>query len=139
MTKTCRKIRQRTLTNPSWAQFPKQLQPQSGGPTVESSRRREVARPKSCVYKSNNDWLSVGEYDDPASAAVMSRLLSFMKMPHRVVPRIDRDYVPPPSGPISIWVAPENFKEAKRILAEGQVSDEELTSLALREPPPDDA
>jgi hypothetical protein len=88
---------------------------------------------------SNNDWLSVGEYDDPASAAVMSRLLSFMKMPHRVVPRIDMNAATPPSGSFSIWVAPEDLEEAQRILAEGQVSDEELASQALREPPPDDA
>jgi hypothetical protein len=70
---------------------------------------------------------------------VVSRLLSFMKMPHRVVPRIDVNYATPPIGPFSIWVATENLEEAKRILAEGQVSDEELTRQALREPPPDDA
>jgi hypothetical protein len=88
---------------------------------------------------SNNDWPSLAECDDPASAAVMSRLLSLMKMPHRVVPRIDMNYATPPNGPFSIWVAPENLEAAKRILAEGQVSDEELTAQALREPPPDDA
>ena len=88
---------------------------------------------------SNNDWPGLAEYDDPASAAVVSRLLSFMKIPHRVVPGIDVNYATPSSGPFSIWVAPENLEEAKRILAEGQVSDEELTSQALREPPPDDA
>jgi hypothetical protein len=87
----------------------------------------------------NNDWPSVGEYDDPASAAVMSQLLSNMKVPHRVVPRIDVNYATPPIGPFYIWVAPEDVEEAKRILAEGQVSEEELTSQALQEPPPDDA
>ena len=88
---------------------------------------------------SNNDWPSVGEYGDPASAAVMSQLLSFAKIPHRVVPRIDVNYAIPRSGPFSIWVAPENLEEAKRVLAEGQVSDEELASQALREAPPEDA
>ena len=88
---------------------------------------------------SNNDWPSVGEYGDPQSAAVMSQLLSFAKMPHLVVPEIDVNYSTPRNGPFSIWVAPENLEEAKRILAEGQVSDEELASEALREPPPDDA
>jgi hypothetical protein len=70
---------------------------------------------------------------------VVSRLLSFMEMPHKVVPRIDLNCATPPIGPFSIWVAAENLEEAKRILAEGQVSDEELTTQALREPPPDDA
>jgi hypothetical protein len=88
---------------------------------------------------SNNDWRSLAEYDDPASVAVMSRLLSLMKMPHRVVPRIDVNYATPTIGPFSIWVAPENLEEAKQILADGQVSDDELTFQALREPPPDDA
>jgi hypothetical protein len=88
---------------------------------------------------SNKNWPSVGEYGDPQSAAVMSPLLSFAKMPHRVVPSIDVNYATPRSGPFSIWVAPENLEEAKRILADGQVSDEELASQALREPPPDDA
>jgi len=88
---------------------------------------------------SNNDWPSLAEYDNPASAVVTSQLLSFMKMPHRVVPRIDMNYATPPSGPFSIWVAPENLEEAKRILAEGQVTDKVLSSQALREPPPDDA
>jgi hypothetical protein len=88
---------------------------------------------------SKGDWVDVGGDYDWTSATVMSRLLSFMKMPNRVVPRIDINYASPPIGPFSIWVAPENLEEAKRILAEEQVSDEELTSQALREPPPDDA
>jgi hypothetical protein len=88
---------------------------------------------------SNGDWPSLAEYDDLGSATVVSRLLSFMEIPHRVVPRIDPNYATPPIGPFSIWVAPENLEEAKCILAEGQVSDEELTTQALREPPPDDA
>lgn len=88
---------------------------------------------------SKGDWLDVGEDYDEASATVMSNLLSFMKMPHRVVPRINPNYASPARWPFSIWVAPENLEEAKRILAEKQVSDEELTAQALREPPPDDA
>ena len=69
----------------------------------------------------------------------MSRLLTFMKMPHRVVPRIDVNYASPRNGPFSIWVAPENLEEARCILAERQVFDEELTSQALRTPAPGDA
>jgi hypothetical protein len=88
---------------------------------------------------SKGDWLDVGGEFDQASATVMSRLLSFMKMPHRVVPRIDINYASPSIGPFAIWVAPENLEEAKRILAEGQISDEELTSQALQAPPPRDA
>ncbi len=87
---------------------------------------------------SEGDWLDVGEDYDESSATVMSRLLTFMKMPHRVVPTLDVNYASPRIGPFAIWVAPENLEKAKRILAEGQVSDEELTSQALREPPPDD-
>ena len=98
-----------------------------------------VARPLEVDDMSKGDWADVGGDYDWTSATVMSRLLSFMKMPHRVVPRIDINYASPPIGPFSIWVAPENLEEAKRILAEEQVSDEELTSQALRELPPDDA
>jgi hypothetical protein len=88
---------------------------------------------------SKGDWLDVGEDYDEASATVMSGLLSLAKMPHRVVPKLGVNYATFRNGPFSIWVAPENLEEAKGILAEKQVSDEELTSQALREPPRDDA
>ena len=58
---------------------------------------------------------------------MVSQLLTLMKMPHRVVPELNENYATPRIMPFSIWVAPENLEEAKRILAEGQVSDEELT------------
>ena len=73
-------------------------------------------------HLSKNDWLGVGEYDE-SSATMVSQLLTLMKMPHRVVPELNENYATPRIMPFSIWVAPENLEEAKRILAEGQVSE----------------
>ena len=86
-----------------------------------------------------DDWLTVGEYSNAASARVAAGLLTSMGVAHRVWPSPQLMPGADPSGDFYIWVAPEFADEAKRILSESALSDEELTKLALKEPPPDDA
>jgi hypothetical protein len=79
-----------------------------------------------------HDWESVGTYGDPISAGVASRRLTDEGVPNRI-------WVPPGSvGECFIWVAPECVDTAKQVLGEPPISGEELTALALKDPPPDD-
>lgn len=87
----------------------------------------------------NDDWVTVGEYPNVSCAEVGSGLLTSMGVPHRIWPRIHSVVGSSSLAPFYIWVAPEDADEAKRILTEAPISDEELSDLALREPRPDDA
>jgi len=81
---------------------------------------------------SGHDWVTVGQYSDPMSAAIVSKRLSEEGVPNRV-------WAPPrASGDCYIWVPPESADAAKEILAEPAVPEEELTALALKDSPPDD-
>jgi hypothetical protein len=81
---------------------------------------------------SGRDWVSVAQYSDPLSAGVVSKRLSDEGVPNRI-------WIPPRSGgECYIWVPPESANAAKQILAEPAVPEEELTALALKDPPPGD-
>jgi hypothetical protein len=82
------------------------------------------------------DWVSVGEYSNLQSAAVVAGRLSVEGVQHRVVSA-------EPGGPLfgalgeySILVPPECVEAARRILSE-QIAAAELAALALKDPPPD--
>jgi hypothetical protein len=79
---------------------------------------------------SGQDWVSVAQYPDSLSAGVVSKRLSDEGVPNRIwAPRRSECY---------IWVPPESADAAKQILAAPAVPEEELTALALKDPPPDD-
>jgi hypothetical protein len=85
-----------------------------------------------------DDWLTVGVYPDYISAQVGSGLLSAAGIPNRIWPDLRRVGVSADEE-CYVWVSPEMADEAKRILAATPVSESELTDLALKSPPPDDA
>jgi hypothetical protein len=84
---------------------------------------------------SHGDWIGIGVFGNYASALVVSRLLTDENVPHRVVgsPAPGRD------PECYIWVPPDWLDRAKKVLADAQISDDELTRQALSYPPPDDA
>jgi len=83
-----------------------------------------------------DDWIVVAEYPNLSSAEVASGLLSGLGVRSEIVPVADSLTS---GGECYLSVPPDMADEAKRILAETAVSEDELTELALREPPPDDA
>jgi hypothetical protein len=83
-----------------------------------------------------DEWVVVGEYPNVSSAEVASGLLSSMELQNEILPQTDSLTS---SGECYLAVPPELADEARRILSESAVSDSELTELALKEPPPDDA
>jgi hypothetical protein len=84
---------------------------------------------------SDTEWTTVAEYADLLSAEVVSRMLSGMGIQNRI-------YRPPlyrtPTPKYYILVPPESTEEAKTALERSAISDQELTKLALKYPPPDD-
>jgi hypothetical protein len=84
------------------------------------------------------DWVTVGEYSNAPSAQVASALLTTMGLKHRIWPTT-RLFGTAADGDHYIWVAPELVDEATRILSTSTVSERELATLALKDPPPDDA
>jgi hypothetical protein len=85
-----------------------------------------------------NDWISVGAYSNFESAQIVSGRLRIEGVDNQVVSA-------EPGGPLygalgewAILVAPERLEAARRILDELPIADAELTSLALKDPPPDD-
>jgi hypothetical protein len=83
-----------------------------------------------------DDWVVVAEYPNASSAEVASGLLSSMGVRSEISPMADSLTS---GGECCISVPPELADEAKRILSESTVSEGELTELALKDPPPDDA
>jgi len=86
----------------------------------------------------DNNWVSLGEYSNFESAEAVAGRLTVEGVQNQVVS------AEPAGGPLfgavgeyAILVPPEYLEAAKRILSE-QVSDDELTALALKDPPPDD-
>jgi len=86
----------------------------------------------------NNDWVSIGEYPNFESADVIAGRLSVEGVQNRVVSA-------DPAGPLfgalgeyAVLVPTESLEAAQRILAESPIPDEDLTALALKDPPPDD-
>jgi hypothetical protein len=86
-----------------------------------------------------DDWITIGEYSNAASARVAAGLLTTHGVAHRVWPSLWLTFGADSSGDFYIWVPPQIADEAKRILAESEVSEDELARQALNEPPPDDA
>jgi hypothetical protein len=86
-----------------------------------------------------DDWITIGEYSNSASARVAAGLLASNGVANRVWPNPQPTVGADSPGDFYIWVAPEVAEEARRILAEPVVSEDELTRQALNEPPPDDA
>jgi hypothetical protein len=83
-----------------------------------------------------DNWIMIAEYPNFSSAEVAAGLLSSMGVQSEILPVADSLTS---SGECYISVPPEVADEARRILAESSVSERELTDLALKEPPPDDA
>ena len=81
-------------------------------------------------------WVVVAEYPNASSAEVASGLLSSMGVQSEILPVADSLTS---GGECRISVPPELADEAQRILSESSVSESELTELALKDPPPDDA
>jgi len=79
-----------------------------------------------------DDWVTVGEYTDASSAAIVSRRLTQEGVPNRLWTS------PRPGGENYIWVRRESLQAAERILSEPALPEDELTALALQDPPPDD-
>jgi len=80
----------------------------------------------------DEDWVTIGEYSDPLSAGIVAKRLTEEGIPNRL-------WVPPRSaGECFVWVARESLDLAKAILSQPAVSEEDLTALALKDPPPDD-
>jgi len=79
-----------------------------------------------------DDWVTVGEYTDASSAAIISRRLTQEGVPNRLWTS------PRPGGENYIWVRRESLQAAERILSEPALPADELTALALKDPPPDD-
>jgi len=79
-----------------------------------------------------DDWVTVGQFSDPLSAEIVSKRLTEEGVPNRI-------WTPPRSGgECYVWVPPESLDTAKQLLAEPAVPEDELTALALKDPPPDD-
>ena len=87
------------------------------------------------MTRSDDDWVSIGEYGNYQSARIISHILGSAAVPHRLV----RAAMPLEDPTCWIWVPPKSEIEAKRVLAECAVPEEELTNQALKFPPPDDA
>jgi hypothetical protein len=83
----------------------------------------------------HEDWLSAGEFDNGASAAVVSARLTSEGIPNRIVP----SGLYSAGAMWSVWVPPEWIQKAKALLSQDAVPEDELTKLALGYPPPDDA
>jgi hypothetical protein len=83
-----------------------------------------------------DDWVIVAEYPNASSAEVASGLLASMSIQSEILPVADSLTS---GGECCLSVPSELADEAKRILSESSVSDSELTELALKDPPPDDA
>jgi hypothetical protein len=83
-----------------------------------------------------DDWVIVEEYPNVSTAEVAAGLLSSMGVQNEIVPQADSLTS---GGECYILVPPDVADEAKRILSESSVSETELTDLALKDPPPDDA
>lgn len=83
-----------------------------------------------------DDWIMIAEYPNVSSAEVASGLLASMDVQNEILPVADSLTS---GGECYISVPPEVADEARRILSESTVSESELTDLALKEPPPDDA
>lgn len=80
----------------------------------------------------DEDWITVGEYSDALSAAIVSKRLTEEGVPNRI-------WSPQRSGGgCFVWVARESLEAAKAILSQPAVPEEDLTALALKDPPPDD-
>jgi hypothetical protein len=81
---------------------------------------------------SDDNWISVGEYQSGISAGIASNRLNIDGVPNRTAHGL-RD----PTW--YIWVPPEWVEKAKQLLAKEVVDEDALTALALQYPPPDDA
>jgi hypothetical protein len=86
----------------------------------------------------DDEWVSVGAYPDVESAQAVSGRLFVEGVENRLIAR-------EPGGPLfgvlgewSVVVPHESLEAAERILAEPPLTDDELTALALEDPPPDD-
>jgi hypothetical protein len=86
----------------------------------------------------DNDWVSVGQYDDLESAEVVSGRLSVEGVENRVVSAMGGGPLFGALGEYAVLVPPESVEAARQLLAERPISDAELTDLALKDPPPDD-
>jgi hypothetical protein len=84
------------------------------------------------------DWVSVAEYADVPSAQVVSRRLTMDGIQNRIVSNFSGPAYNQ-NGACSIWVPPQSAADAKRLLQDPPISEDELAALALKYPRPDDA
>ncbi len=78
----------------------------------------------------DGSWVSVATYNDTISPDVTAGLLSSMGIPAGVN-RPPRSYI------YYVVVPPERLPEAKAVVDAPPIPDDELTRLALSEPPED--
>lgn len=85
---------------------------------------------------SDQGWVSARQYTDFLSASVAASLLSGLGIPNEIYSPRSPDFR---SGECYLWVPPELAQDAKKALEQAPLSEKELTELALKYPPPDDA
>lgn len=79
-------------------------------------------------------WTSVADYADRLSAEAILGLLSGNDVPAYIA---SNEHVPGLGSAFSVRVPAERRAQALAVLAANQVSEAELTELALRAPPDD--
>lgn len=77
---------------------------------------------------SNASWVSVATYSDKISAEAILGLLTGEGFPAYIE---SDEHVPGLGSRFSVFVPSDRERQAQRILQQGQVSDTELTELAL--------
>jgi hypothetical protein len=76
---------------------------------------------------SSSAWASVATYSDKVSAEAILGLLTGAGLPAYIK---SDEHVPGLGSNFSVFVPPDRVRQAQRILAQGRVSEQELTDLA---------
>ena len=76
---------------------------------------------------SNTSWVSVAAYSDKMSAEAILGLLSGAGLPAYIK---SDEHVPGLGSHFCVFVPPDRARQARRILEQGHVSEQELTDLA---------
>jgi hypothetical protein len=76
-------------------------------------------------------WISVADYGDRISAEAIVGLLGHAAIACRI---ISNEHIPGLGSVFSVRVPPHLAERARSVLSDNQVTDAELTDLAMREP-----
>ena len=95
-------------------------------PLIHYDARIRTAKREAIV--SNSSWVSVAIYSDKMSAEAVLGLLTGEALPAYIK---SDEHVPGLGSNFSVFVPNDRERQAQRILEQGQVSDTELTELAM--------